>query len=276
MQTTPERLKYHTFDYRKRPFRLPSKMPVEIAAAFSVTASALKLTWEFVRIAVEIDGAPENARVFVRLVRQVRQDLEHALECRAEVLSNHNHRRLNSLPPHYGIWIRNALQAVMDELEDFSRYLDERAEGRELHDRVRYLLFKFPELNHRERGLRIAHARLLQAIGLMHLLTISGATGQSSMPHAPNALPLGSPSFKPLVQVTGVPDTLLSSQSPLPPLRKRASRRPPGLQPFTSNAPIEEPELSPNPSLVTPASSANREDGAGVHGKADDSLSVRR
>ncbi|KAI1868982.1 hypothetical protein JX265_006961 [Neoarthrinium moseri] len=238
-------------------------MPIEIAAAFSVTASALKLTWEFVRIAVEIEGAPENARVFVRLVRQVKQDLEHALECRAEVLSSHSNGSINDLPPHYGIWIRNTLQAVMDELEDFTLYLDKRAEGRDLPDRVRYLLFKFPELTHRERGLRIAHARLLQAIGLMHLLTISGGHGQSGKSSAAGALPVGSPSPKSSLHSPSSPDASLSSQLPL---RRRASRRPPGLQPPTPISFTEEPESSANPLPEMPAKFSKREDEDGVNG----------
>ncbi|KAH9906317.1 hypothetical protein F4778DRAFT_778704 [Xylariomycetidae sp. FL2044] len=133
----------------------------------SSSLSGLAAVWSVIQIGIQIKNAPENARVFVRLVKHVKEDLEHALACREEVIG-----LMSSYPVHYSAWIRNAISATIAELNDFGQFVAERNEGADLRDRIRYLLTKSPELSHRERGLRIAHNRLLAAVQTMHLLLL--------------------------------------------------------------------------------------------------------
>ncbi|KAF7537762.1 hypothetical protein G7054_g3490 [Neopestalotiopsis clavispora] len=210
--------------------------PISVAAAtFSISGVALKTTWEFIKIAVEIDGAPENALVFVRLVQQIKQDLEHALACREEILQSD---RLSAHAPHYSIWVRTTIQAVMFELQGFTRILDAKTEGRDLKERVSYLLFKYPELVHKERGLRIAHSRLLQALGMMHLLLLGGGGGPSvTSPGLYGAPSTSSGPSRPVSAITLSPPPPWSEKQQ--PLRRKTSSRAPiysqtGLSPAQS------------------------------------------
>ncbi|CAM1501966.1 Fc.00g039500.m01.CDS01 [Cosmosporella sp. VM-42] len=158
---------------------------------FSITAgtlSGISASFRVVEIGYQLQGVREDAQTFIRLVKQVEDDLEHATACRIDAAEI-----LRGYPDHYRKWIVEAIRRTIDVLDDFGKFILEGTEDDKkisLDKRIIYLLRNYPKLVDREKALSFAHTTLLAAVSFMHLLYVQGGGGfgypdKLSVPRSP-------------------------------------------------------------------------------------------
>ncbi|KAK6843788.1 hypothetical protein PG995_002743 [Apiospora arundinis] len=146
-----------------------------------LTASALGLAgatvkglievWEFLRVVQEIHDAPATAGVFVKLLKQVTEDFNHAMAFRTQLMDTRK-RTLNNI---HDKWIHKVLLDTIEELDDFGRLLhkNEGTKDWDFEARVLFVLKDQEALNLHKESLRGAHSRLLAAITTMHAVAMN-------------------------------------------------------------------------------------------------------
>lgn len=177
----------------------------------SSTISGLVAVWNFIKICEEIKSAPENAQIFIRLLKQVTEDFDYAVTLRTTVQD-----RARNAQTLQDKWIYKVLRGTAEELHDFGRHVqmydkdqvEEPPSSEQFKAKVRFVLKDADSLKLRREGLRAGHNRLLAAITTMHSMAppvMSPAFGRHmSAPAGP--LPLRRASRMPLVPDDGDDD----------------------------------------------------------------------
>lgn len=138
-----------------------------VSGTFSSIFAAIRL----VQFSIELKGVPESARTFVRLVEQVEEDVEHALQCRVD-----GAKIFDDYPDFYQRWTSNAINSTLRALDDLGKVILKDTDKWKLDARLEYLLKNYEKLVDQERSLKYSHATLLAAINAMHLMIFQGGT----------------------------------------------------------------------------------------------------
>lgn len=184
--------------------------PLTIAAT---AVTGLKAVFRLAEIGLQLKDVSEDAQSFVCLVQVVKNDLFHALHCRADLTDV-----LRDYPDHYKGWIGDAILRTKKVLEDFGQNMLKINHGKKItiDKRIMYVLSDHRRLVERERALKFTHTSLLAAISLMHPVYVQRGANIT------------------------LPDT---SRHPKSPAKRASSQRPL----------VESPEsLSPTPDASTP------------------------
>ncbi|KAG9255090.1 uncharacterized protein F5Z01DRAFT_74326 [Emericellopsis atlantica] len=146
-------------------------MPLESLISESAYTSIFA-TFRLVQFAVDLKCVPDCSRIFVRLVEQVAEDVEHALRCRAD-----GARLFEHCPEFYRKWSSNAIDSTLRALDELGQLIL-RGAGNEskLDARLEYLLKNYDKLADQERSLNYSHATLLAAISAMHMMVFQAGT----------------------------------------------------------------------------------------------------
>lgn len=186
--------------------------PLSIAASSLTIAgqvfSGLKAVWELLK---QIQNAPEDAQMFLRLLNQVTQDFEYAMALRSAVVldrHHHHHHHRAGLKSIQDKWIYDVLIGTLEELDDFGKRINRYGDARnvDIKDKMRYVFKDAETLKLRKDSLAAAHTRLLAGITAMQLIASSTQSAG-----------LGSP--PPLIHHSVSDSTTVTS------LRQRALRR---------------------------------------------------
>lgn len=127
--------------------------------------------WEFLEVVQKIHDAPATAGVFVKLLKQVTDDFNHAMAFRTQLMDTRK-RTLNNI---HDKWIHKVLKDTLGELNDFGRLLhkDEGTKDWDIEARALFVLKDQGALGLHKESLRGAHSRLLAAITTMHAVAMN-------------------------------------------------------------------------------------------------------
>lgn len=150
---------------------------MEAIGITSGSLSGIAAAFRVAEIGFQLRDVREDAQTFVRLVKLVEDDLEHALACRIDVTE-----ALRGYPDHYRKWIIDSIRRAMDVLDDFGRFVLGGTEDQKLSldKRISYLLKNYHKLVDREKALGFAHTSLLATINFMHLIFVQGGASSGS------------------------------------------------------------------------------------------------
>lgn len=161
---------------------------MEAIGITSGSLSGIATAFRVAEIGFQLRDVREDAQTFVRLVKLVEDDLEHALACRIDVTE-----ALRGYPDHYRKWIIDSIRRAMDVLDDFGRFVLQGTEDQKLSldKRISYILKNYHKLVDREKALSFAHTSLLATINFMHLIVVQGGTnfGSSEQLRVPGSPP---------------------------------------------------------------------------------------
>lgn len=151
--------------------------PTLITGLISGSLSGIMAAIRFAEVWIKLQDAPEDARTFLRLIKQVDSDLKHAGNLREHLAA-----KLKQQPKFYCDWIILCICTTIEAVDHMVQFLDfDTTQPSPLLDtRVRWVLMNKPALMSQERSLQYAHASLLAGINAMHLLMSQEGPSQSS------------------------------------------------------------------------------------------------
>lgn len=140
----------------------------------SSSISGIVSVWNFIKVCEEIRNSPENAQVFIRLLKQVKEDFDYAVTLRSTIQQRaRKQQRTSSFQDE---WIYRVLLGTAEELHDFGRHVsqydreqfDDAQVTENFKAKVRFALKDSESLKLRREALRAGHNRLLAAITTMN------------------------------------------------------------------------------------------------------------